>query len=192
MIYRLACDVADRLRARKFPVSVFYGPERVTPTDPGGGERRIVLTHDTRRAGQVLAPPGGRRNPDLFFTREMPVRCMVYVRSPVGGARNAEHDHDCDQIVDGLLCALRWWAVEAKAGTLSFYEARYAAPEEIDGAELLNGAVYTLGFIVERGVSDTDFEGAASPVAPLAGVATEVRASIDGESYETVLPRGGE
>jgi hypothetical protein len=186
VIYRMAQDVAATLAARLFPVRVQYGPERVSRTEPSTSSGVIIFSRDRSQSDVIRAYPASQRNPRAVRVRDLAVAVTVIARSPLKGARGCEHEHDCDQIVDGLIVALTEWSTEGKAGAIDFVEARYLTPEEFSGAEVGAGVAYRIRMRVPRAVLARNYEGAAQPTATLDGVEMTVRARAWGTEYEDV------
>lgn len=184
MIAALARDLAVRLKARGFPVDVRVGRDY-----PGRGayaSNVIMLDRDRVKGDAVLPVKGSDRNPRRGLTRALGVVADFYVQSTLPGARLHEHEHLCDDIVDGFLSELAAWVTEACAGDLLVAESRYLAPEEVTGAEVGAGVVYRLGFALQRGVTRVTFAGEGQPTAAPSRVGTSTRVSADGTNYEDI------
>lgn len=173
MIYRMACDVEDILHARKFPVEVHYEGDRV-----GRGcmaSALIEFRRDDENGDQIVDVVGSARTPvRKGGCRMLGVVVEVYAQAPLAAARLNEHQHLCDQIVDGLQIALQDWVGEGKSLGPVWSEARYLKDDEIDKAEHRNGVVYRLRFRVGRGVYAKDFEGLGPDTATIAGTDTTI------------------
>jgi hypothetical protein len=179
----MAQDLASNLQTRKYPVAVYYGPERVSYV--GADDLRITLS---RAGGDVIAPPKGEQaNGRKRYTRHLGVLARIQARSPVAGARVNEHEHECDALVDALITALYEWA-SAWQSIVVIGNGAYVLPEEFNGAEIGSSVVYDLPFHVARGVITKDYEGAVRPMSPpLHGVSTgSVLVSRDGGTAEQV------
>jgi len=182
MIYALASDIATRLQARKYPVSVFYGPERVSSEQCDS--MRIVFERDVDAIpGAVL---GWSNNPRATGVRSLGVLATVEVSSGLVGARLSEHQHECDNLVDALLVELYAWGAESRAGYLPVTETRYLSPEERAGSERSNGVAYAIRFQVPRGVYRRDYEGNAASEVSSYGAGGSVRLELPDGEYEVV------
>jgi hypothetical protein len=191
VIYTMAQDVAATFALRGFPLSVHYGPERVSPSDVSAYSGRIVIARDRDRGDDVRATIGARgSDPRGPRVRVLGCEAVVYARSPLAGARVNEDEAICDQTVDALIVALCDWATEARA-FVEFSGGKYLRDEEINGAERNAGVAYRLLFAVGRSVTARTYEGATRETAVLDGVTTTVRAAVQGTTYEDVPLDGG-
>lgn len=191
MIYAMAQDVAATLAARGFPLSVHYGPERVTPSNIASHSGRVVIARDRTRGDDVRATIGARGSePRGPRVRALGCEATVYGRSPLAGARVNEHEAVCDQTVDALIVALCDWATAARA-FVEFGAGRFLRDDEVNGAERNAGAVYRLEFSIGRGVTARAYDGALRSTATLDGVTTAARAKVQGATYEDVPLEGG-
>jgi hypothetical protein len=185
MIYQLALDLAARMQARKFPVSVFYGPERVSRQ--GCDSMRVLVSRDTVGGDTVIPARSQHRNPVCTHTRGLGVVALFEVSSAVAGARVNEHEHECDAVVDAFLVELFSWGEESGAGVIPIVETRYVSAEErASGAETLSGAVYLVRFQVPRGVFARDYEGAARVAIDSYEAGCSTRASKRGGTFEVI------
>jgi hypothetical protein len=160
MIYRMACDLAERLADRKYPVAFAYGPERISREGPF--DHLVTVARDRELGdGNPEAPIGSARNARYTAARRLGVVIRVFAASTVEGARINEHEWACDQIVDAVVVELYKWAKEAKAGPIEFRSARYVDVSQLDVGDQRPGVVYELRIGVNRGVYDKDLK--ASP-----------------------------
>ncbi|MFA5706314.1 MAG: hypothetical protein WDA41_08170 [Candidatus Neomarinimicrobiota bacterium] len=188
MIYQLATDIEQTLIGRGFPVAVRYGRERTQRELPSSHAGVIVFERDLDTGDRIAAPLTSNRNPRLVRTRALGVTCTIFARSPLAGARQCEHEHDCDQIVDAVIVALYEWGTAARAGAIEYSEARYLRPEDVSGSEIGAGVAYRLRFAVPRGVSTRDWQGHALPEVAITGTTTATRARREGQAWEQVDP----
>lgn len=182
MIYQMAKDLDGRLRARKFPLRVHYGPERLTREM---GRSLVVLVRRDREQGDaVRAVVGAQRNPRMLGVRDLGVITDIFAAANVAGARANEHEHLCDAVVDAFLCALYEWGAASGAGAIPVLEARYLTDAEKDAEDLGPGVVYRLRFRVPRAIKVADYEGNALPESAPSGLFTHTRVSADGSTFE--------
>lgn len=182
-VYQMSIDIAANLRARKFPVAVQYGPERV---DHEGLESMLLhFQRDSQIGDSLRAIPGARGQPGVRV-RDQGVALDVIVQSPLAGARHNEHEELCDLVVDGVLTALDEWAVEAKAGLFDFVELGYVSPQDYNGADRMAGVVYRIRFRVARATLKKDFDGALPPTATVAGTSATTLVTLNGVDKESV------
>lgn len=174
MIYRMSCDLEANLRARKFPVHISYGKERMLRG--GWYSASIVIERDASRSDKVGATLGQQRNPRAVYMRSLAVKALVFAKSNVDGARLSEHEHECETIVDGLVSALYEWATAARAGEVTWGECRYLSAEERDDIEGWPGVVYMLRFHIDRRITTKNYEGAGLSSAVLSDVITSLDA----------------
>jgi len=170
MIDQLARDVAANLRARKFPVQVFYGPERVTRE--GLPSHVLVFSRDTERDETFGTPRGTQRNPRRYRTRTLHGVVDVFAKATVKGARVAEHERLCDRLVDGLTTALVELSASGQRPPVQIVGGRPLSADELRKAEIAAGAGYTMRFDWDRGVEKRDYDGSAEDTATLADVVT--------------------
>jgi hypothetical protein len=181
VIYSMARDLEDRLRARKFPVRVIYGPER---TMREGYDTAIVLERDRGGSDTVRAATGVQNNARKLMTRGLAVRATIYAASTLPGAMVQDHEHLCEQLVDAVLVEIFQWQTGERAGALSIAEARYLAAADRNDVETWPGVVYVLRFAVPRAVFVKTFEGAAKPTYTLPGFQNRTNVSAPGYAPE--------
>lgn len=159
MIYEMARDIEERLRARKFPLRVYYGPEHVKRED---FELRVVMMRDLDADDQFRPPAGQRANARKFGVRDLAVVALVVAYSAQVGAHRGDHERICEAVVDGLVTEIESWVTESKGDVLAFTGGRYLVPAELE-LEQWPGVIYALRFRVPRGVSALTYQGEARP-----------------------------
>lgn len=184
MIHQLALDIESGLQARKYPVRITYGKERLTRDCACSYE--ITIHRDDEAGDAVATLQGSEQNPRKQTIRRLGVVSTFYVSSPLSGAQQHEHERDCDALVDAFICEVSQWSTAAKAGTIEFAESRYLSPEEYTGGESFGGVVYRLRFEVLRGVYARDYEGLARPTGSATTVSTTSFAQVDGGTKEEI------
>jgi hypothetical protein len=182
MIYELSRDLQDMLRARKYPVTVEYGPER-TLRD-GYPENVILIERDRESGDSVETAHGSQRNPRKMRTRKLGAIATIWARSNLPGARIGDHERACEGLVDALIISLEEWGTEARAGDIPITSARYATAADHNDVETWPGVVYLLRFQVPRGMLRRDYTGEARPESPFTGVSNQTRARLTGAEDE--------
>jgi hypothetical protein len=169
VLYDFARDLETNMQARKFPVEVEYGPERLARLP--NSAPLIVVMRDRDGGDGVRGVQGVKQNPRRLMTRDIGVLALFFVQSTAEGARLEEHEALCDQIVDGFLCELYKWQSGGRAGVIDISRARYlpASALPFDWLETWPGVVYEVALRVSRGVYDVTFEGEARPTAGTLG-----------------------
>lgn len=184
MIYDVSREVEDKLRAQKYPVRVYYGPERAHREPALGG---VIIFERAPASESIVSPKGQQANPRKVATRQTQGRVRVYAKNTSAGARINEHEALCDYVVDAVIVAVEETITEAKMGVLSWGEARYLSPAELHAEarerqtaenrtqsyplEQWPGVVYQLAFSFERGVMKQDWLHAARPEVAAPGFA---------------------
>jgi hypothetical protein len=187
VIYTMASEIATRLVGRGFPIEARYEGERICSA-VGVVGRRIDFERDKRVPDAFYPFPGGQRNPRATGVRGVAVVATIYGQSSKRGARAAEHQRDCDQLLDALLVELREWSVEARAGEPEIVSGRLLGPDDFTGVDMPQGAAYELHFRIPRAILRRDYIGDAEPTGTIASSAvfSPVRVSLDGQTYEEV------
>jgi hypothetical protein len=185
MIYKMLRAIATDMASRGYPVAFIYGPEIVVRE--GCASLSILVERDDQ-GGDTFAPvTAPQRNALRTFNRMLGVRALFEVSSTLEGARRNEHEHECDDLVDGFVTALYAWAKANQVAAVEFVESRYLSAEERDGSIALPGVVYLLRFRVARGVTRKDYDGSAlASQDGWSGTSAEVLVSRDGGDYEEV------
>lgn len=189
MIFALAKSVATKLRARNCPIPVILDvPEKTKST--GYYPERIVIEHDA--GGDSFAGPFSQhKNPKHGFVRNVAAKATIYARSPKG-SMTFEHRERAEAVLDLVLVALR----EAVSESKTFWTPKsggFFVPGDLEGSDAFAGAAYELKFEIVRGVQTFDWAGDAQPEATLGGedgvgITNTVRASLDGDDFEQVIP----
>jgi hypothetical protein len=197
MIYKMAQNLEAKLRARRFPIEVVYGKDRLSFVD---FTSNLIRVERDPEQSDSFSPPkaaqGGSSNQPMRATRGVATRVTIYGQSPLSGAMPSDHDHETDQLVDAFIVALAEWVVEAKASIdpLAITEARFVTDKgerEALHADQWPGAVYLLRFRVPRGVRALNYVSGAAPGTPreqgtVTAVENEIRILVPGGSPEIV------
>lgn len=161
-------NVEAILQARRFPVTLVYGPDRL-PFD-GFCSNLIRFERDPDQSDTIVSPKGasGQQDQPMRATRLLATRVTIYGQSPLSGAMPQDHDHETDQLVDALTVAISEWVVAAKASLvpLAFTEARFITNDgerKAVYAEGWPGSVYLLRFKVPRAVRALNYVSGAAP-----------------------------
>lgn len=171
----MVLDVTDMIRARGFTVPIVYGPERFGRISRH--QSVIVFERDRDKGDGFGAPTGSKRNPEYFGVRTIGCLVTIIARSPLDGARLADHEELADKWIDAVQCALYRWQSEARS-PISFDAGRFLRRDELEGGPLesFDGAVYEMTFAVARGVYDRDWDGEGRLLGLITDVATETTA----------------
>lgn len=157
MIYEMARDVAADLAARKYPVAVSYGPERVTRD---GYPQGVIVVERDRDGSDAVTPPKGQvNNPRYKGVRTLAVKATIYARSSLDGPLIGDHERECEKLVDAFIVALEDWGTESKAGYIAITAAKYLDASARADTEQWPGVIYELRFAVPRGVYKRDYVG---------------------------------
>lgn len=161
MIYEIALEVEARMRDRKYPYRVQYGPEFASRD--GNGSNGIVVLRSARP--DAFAPADARNaNPQYRAVRTCAVDAWVYARSSKPGASRHDHEFDCEAAVDLFTCAL-YDTIKVRREGVVFVGGSYLTPDELAMTNLTtwNGVVYVMQFGIQRGVVAKDYTGDARP-----------------------------
>lgn len=195
-LYPLSKDLQTLLRAKNFPLRVFYGPERTHRE--AYPENVIVVERDREASDTLTEPRGAQRNPRKMRVRGLQGIATIYARNSKAGAGVGDHETLCEKFVDALLVALEHWATATKAIEIPITESRYLsfaerlalAKEHAPGVEAVAceqwpGAVYRVKFTVPRALLDLNYAGDGSPTGTLAAPGIASRTDVEG-------PNGGD
>ncbi len=176
MIFDQAQAISAEMAKRKFPITFAYGPQR----QPHALGSYVIVIERDRDTPDTLKPvTGAHKNPPHVANRELAVKAVCYVRSPLPGATIAEHEIDCEQIVDGLLVSvMRTGRIASNAASIEIGESRYLKPGEVDypdGVETWPGVAYLLRWRVARAVQVLDFKAAPLPTGAAAATSNVIR-----------------
>ncbi len=194
-MYRFSKDVETLLHAKRFPLKVHYGPERMHRE--GYPENVIVVERD-REASDTLGPPRGQqRNPRKLRSRGLQGVAHVYARNSKAGARIGEHEDLCEKFNDALFAAFVKWATSERAEGFTINEHRYLsaaerlalAKEHAPGTEATKieqwpGVVYRVKFTLPRALFDLDYSGEGLEEADLGGTSNRTDVYLTGQSSE--------
>lgn len=187
MLYEFVKDVRGFLAAKKYPVEVRHGPDRVTRENCRGGFA-VVFERDTD-SGDTLGPAATRNvGPGLPpFLRAVTLGCKatIYARSSLPNAHRGDHERETEKIRDAVLCALYKWGVAGRVGDLPVSKMGYVAAKPEDGPEVWPGLQYEIRFGLPRGVYDREYvgeqnAGAGGPTGAATGVGNTTIATAPG------------
>lgn len=153
MIYNIMRETAAILQTRKVPFDLFYGPETKPPTTIT--RPRAVFLRPPRADRAAFNDSAGQLMRSLRFD------VLVFVQSTIAGSNKWNHERVADQFVDQLMRAVR------QVCTLRIQPCRPAGSwglldeKELELLDLKTwpGAVYGLGFEVDRGVKEENWLG---------------------------------
>lgn len=96
--------VAARMRAKRYPGPIVYGPEFAFRE---GFERAIVFERDREVGDEVAGPTGAtKRKPRVLYTHTLRAFATVYARASAPGARISEHEEEVEKVARGVLASL--------------------------------------------------------------------------------------
>lgn len=175
-------DISENLAARKWPVVVYYGPQRVTRE----GASSLRVTFEADPGADVVTPSAGlQRNPRRVYVRMLGVRIVLQAASCVNGARLCEHVELCDRLVDAVLVELSRWTHDGSHIPVALISTGYVRPEDFSGAEKATaGVVYEIRCRIPRAVEDRDYEGNAADEAGWSSASNTIRVSTGGDFEE--------
>lgn len=153
MIYEMSRSLEADMRARKFPVTVVYGPE-LARRDVGAHTGVIVIERDREAPDVLTAPRGAQRNARKLMTFELAARATIFARSQTQGAHIGDHERECERIVRGFLVALHRWAAKERAAPLGFLDMGHVNPEDLTQYA---GCAYSVSFRVPTGLEDLEY-----------------------------------
>ncbi len=175
MIYVMAREIEDTLRARGYPLRVAYGPEKLQRAH---FEHAIVVERD-RDASDAWEYKGAAPSPKRKQgVRVLKVKATIYAVSTKAGAHVGDHEDELERVVDGFLTALFAWGTAAQTGGIQYVEGRpIAASEYGENFRQWNGSAYVVRFGVPRGVFALTYTGANRPTGNIGDVQsrTDVR-----------------
>jgi hypothetical protein len=190
MLYEFAKDIRGFLAAKKYPVAVRHGPDRVTrELYPTG---HVVVFERDAASGDKLGPPATRNEgPGLPpFLRAVVLGCKatIYARSSLPNAHRGDHERETEKIRDAVLCAMYKWGVAGRVGDLPVSKMGYV--ENADKPEVWPGLKYEIIFGLPRGVKDREYvgeqnAGAGGPTGAPTGVGNTTVASAPGVAPAT-------
>ncbi len=180
-------DVETLLHAKKFPLKVHYGPERMHRE---GYPENVVIFERDREADDSLGPArGAQRNPRKMASRGLRSICTIYARNSRASAHVGDHEELCEKFNDAVLAAMHNWAKTTAAEGftidggkyLSFEERlteakRHAPGVKAEAIEQWPGAVYRIRFTLPRALLDLNYAGDGLPTGELTGMASRTDA----------------
>lgn len=174
-------DIEDRLRARKYPVHVSYGPEPIDTTRRGF---HVVMMRDPEK-DDVFRPPAGQRgNARRTGVRELCVLAVLTAASSKSGAHRGDHERECEALIDALTTEIEAWSTEAQLNAVTWTGGKYVWPEG-EAPEQCAYVQYAITLRVPRGVSALSYTGDARPEGSAAGVSNTTRVRLTGAEDET-------
>jgi hypothetical protein len=181
----MACEIGEALAARKFPVSVQYGPDRVLTSAIGYVDATIVFERD-RTNGDSFGPAiGPREIARVVRTRTHGFVVRIYSMVNVAGAMLHDHEDECDKFVSAVVSEITQWCKINRAGEPEF-QGKFLYPEDVQVDGTLNGVVYELKCKAQQSVDRVDYEGNAGLVTTIATVSTNSVTVEGGDSTETI------
>lgn len=180
MIYEMSRDLEDRLRARKYPVRVSYGPEMVNFTRRG---LHVVMMRDPDADDQFQSVAGQRGNARRTGVRELCTLVVLTANSTKPGAHRGDHERECEALIDAVTTEIEAWATEAKIDYITWTGGKYVLPEG-DLPEQCASVQYALRLRVRRGVSALSYTGDARPEGAAATIRNQTSVRMTGAEDE--------
>lgn len=185
MIYEIIREVAAVLEAKKVAHPLAYGPERFAPTTVTSTRIQI----DEEGDDSFEPAKSDHKNPKHAGVWQQSCVLRVFAQETVSGARLEDHRRLARQLVALTFVALRR-VIGARKNTFTPASGRFLKAEELParglvGLEQWPGVVYEMPFLVDRGIPDVDFVGAARPTAGLDAIASRTSVKINGVGDET-------
>lgn len=192
MLYEFCKDIRGFLAAKKYPVAVRHGPERITRETCREGHA-VVFERDTD-SGDQLTPPaarnGGPGEPPFLRAVVLGCKATIYARSVLPNAHRGDHERECEKIRDAVICAMYKWGVAGRVGDLPISKMGYVPAKPEEGPEVWPGLRYEIRFGLPRGVYDREYvgeqnAGAGGPTGSPAGVGNTTIATAPGAAPAT-------
>lgn len=189
LIYEVSRELGLRLKARKYPFRVHYGPER---TNRESNASPVILVCRDRADGEDIQPAVGQQaNGRKIATRLQGVEIKIYAQSSLPHATLQEHEELADYLVDAVLVSLYEIAAAEKMGTLEFTEARFMYSNELvtekGEPEHWPGVVFLLRLKIGRGVLKRDYLKQIRPAAAPTGAGTDVEVRLKSDDPPEVV-----
>jgi hypothetical protein len=160
MLYEIAKELREELRARSVPFPVVYGPERTASTSIT--QNRIVVEFDPEGSERYTATRATRDNPKVRGIVEEPMRATIYAQSTLPGAAVQDHQRLAfkvrDQYVIALEKVLRTRKVVWDGTQLA---GRFMPPEAMGIPETWHGVALAVFYPVPRAIEERSWEGEA-------------------------------
>jgi hypothetical protein len=156
MLYPIARQLDDALKAQHVPFRVIFGPEPAASLTSAA--ERIVMQH--RGAGSdTFAPPTSKQtNPEMPFIRHQGATLLIYARSNVLGATWHDHTERAEHVLDHVLAELDQ-IVRIRKNTMRLGAGGFIDPPDATGSDVRGVAIYSLDFTIDRGVFKRTWEG---------------------------------
>lgn len=155
MLYQIAHELDDALKAQGVPFRVVFGPEATTSV--GTSNERIVFDQliDDQR-DQIVVPK--TTVPNMPLIRWQAARIRIFARAPVAGAQWHEHAERAEQILDRVAVELQV-VVRTRKNAIVFNACGFVSLVDEKGSAVWSGAVYDLYFAIDRGIHRTNWRG---------------------------------
>lgn len=182
MLYEIAKEIAEELKAKGVPHPVIYGPERGTGSV---AETRVVIERDRYGNDEIGSPTARPANPRMVGVRWLACMATIYAQSTIPGPGVQDHERVADQLVDKLTIALHK-VIRVRKNQYRITRSKFLNAEELEVLQIENwpGVVYQIDFAIDRGVFDTTWAGEAKAERKLGGTG--------GVSMSTTLDADGE
>lgn len=124
----------------------------------------IVIEHD---GGDTFSPPKSQSGPNVdasapkrWYLRTVGGKLTIYAQSTKAAATEWEHRRLAEHVLDLSLVALRTVCTNGDRRA-QFVPGRgqFIELEDLEASEVKGGAVYELGFTVDRAVEERDWDG---------------------------------
>lgn len=155
MIYEIGRELEARLRAKGCPFRV-VDREAFRKTTWVSG---IIVIEET---GDTYGPPTSQsRNPKRYYDGKIGAKLSIYAKSAKPGALEFEHRRVARNVVDLALVGLRYIR-GARQQHIAIGAGSWGEIEDLAGSEKRGGVLYELAIVVDRGVADLTWDGAAA------------------------------
>lgn len=184
MLYAIARELGDALKAQGVPFPVVFALGR-EPTDSIGTAReRIVFEQKLdQKSDQIVPIVGVHKNARMPFVRQQAATIRIFARSSASGAKSNEHAERAEQVLDHVLAELNE-IVRARRNALACGASGFVSLADEKGASAYSGAIYELDITIDRGVYRTTWAGDKRPEATFGpggvGIRSTTKVSLGG------------
>jgi hypothetical protein len=150
MLYAIAKELGQALKAQGVPFPVVFGPE---PSESlsAARERIVVEQPIGEKRDRIMSAKSVHHNPTMPLVRLQAATVRIFARANLAGAAWHDHAERAEEVLDHVLAELDQ-IVRGRKNAWTFEAGGFLAMTDAEGSLVWSGAVYECDLTIDRGI----------------------------------------